>query len=107
MSIARRIGSLAVIAAVTMATAGPGQAQFNCFGRYQFTGAGTISTPYCEDEYLAFVARTYGVSATGDEMRYDLGERQTVCRMIGYDARVRDICNLDEDSDPFRRKRGK
>lgn len=89
------------------ASPGVANAQIQCFGRYQISEGRLISTPFCEDEYLAYVARTYGARTSGFQMRNDLGERNTICRWIGWDTRLRSICNLDDDNDPFKRRKGR
>ena len=84
----------AVFALVTIGFGAPVMAKIQCDGRYQVTRSGdTIATPYCEDWYLAVVARrTYGVSTSPRAVRKSIHEKERVCRMIGHDARVDDIC---------------
>jgi len=69
------------------------QARIKCNGAYQVVrGAGEIATPYCEDQYLARVARRYGVRVSGSQIRRNPNRKEEVCRMIGHDSRVYDIC---------------
>jgi hypothetical protein len=69
------------------------QARILCNGAYQVVrGAGEIATPFCEDQYLAKVARRYGVRVSGSQIRRSPNRKEEVCRMIGHDSRVYDIC---------------
>ena len=40
----------------------PPEARIQCRGNFQMTKYGPIATPYCEEEQIAFVARSYGQS---------------------------------------------
>lgn len=86
------LGIAALAAAVGAAT--PAAARIRCDGRFQVVkGAGPIATPYCEDRYLAQVARgSYGVSTSFAAIRASVSEKERVCRMVGYDSRLSDIC---------------
>lgn len=69
------------------------QARIRCNGAFQVVrGAGEIATPYCEDQYLATVARKYGVRVSGSQIRRSPNRKEEVCQMIGHDSRVYDIC---------------
>ena len=72
--------------------AGPASA-IECEGNFQVQKNGNqIATPYCQDGYLAIVAREYGMRVSPQEIRYNSGEKQRVCRFIGEDNRVREAC---------------
>ncbi len=74
------------------AAAGPASA-IECDGNFQIQKNGNhIATPYCQDGYLAIVARQYGMRVSAQEIRYNPSEKQRVCRFIGEDNRVRDTC---------------
>lgn len=51
-----------------------------------------IVTPYCADNYLAKVARSYGTKVTDAEVRNNPSTKREICRFIGHDTRVQHIC---------------
>jgi len=64
-----------------------------CEGNFQVQRNGSrISTPYCQDDRLAVVAREYGMRADAETIRYNPSEKERVCRFVGDDNRVRDTC---------------
>jgi hypothetical protein len=74
------------------AAAGPASA-IECEGNFQVQKNGNrIATPYCQDGYLAIVAREYGFRVSADTIRHNVSEKQSLCRVIGEDNRVRDTC---------------
>jgi hypothetical protein len=82
------------------AAAGPASA-IECEGNVQVQKNGNrIITPYCEDGYLAIVAREYGVRVSAQAIRYNPSEKERVCRFIGEDIRVKSTCSpyLNNDS---------
>jgi hypothetical protein len=85
------------------AVAGPASA-IECQGNLQIQKNGNrIVTPYCQDGYLAIVARQYGMRVSAQEIRYNPSEKERVCRFIGEDNRVRDTCQQYRLFDKFRR----
>lgn len=69
------------------------QAKIRCNGPYQIVrGVGEIGTPYCEDNYLAKVAREFGVRVSARTIRNNPNRKEEVCRLVGYDIRVQDVC---------------
>ena len=48
----------AILLAAMLTT--PAAARIQCHGNFQVTKYGLIATPYCEEEQIAFVARSYG-----------------------------------------------
>ena len=83
-------------------TIGPAGAasKIKCNGPWQVVkGVGEIATPYCGDGYLARVARGYGVKVSANTIRWNPERKSEVCRLIGHDNRVSDICAglTDED----------
>ncbi len=69
------------------------QAKIKCEGRFQIVKSqGKISTPFCEDNYLAAVARSYGRKVSGAAVRRNPGLKASVCRQVGHDYRLTDIC---------------
>ncbi len=65
----------------------------NCNGNFQVQRNGPpIATPYCEDTYLAQVAREYGMAVSAAAVRNNPSVKEKVCRFVGEDNRVRDTC---------------
>ncbi len=78
----------------------PAAAAITCEGNFQVQRSGArIATPYCQDGYLAAVAREYGMHVSAHEIRWNPSEKGRVCRFIGEDNRVRDTCNNYRDDD--------
>ena len=73
------------------------EAKIPCKGRYQVTRSGLISTPYCEDNYLAAIA---GYNAKA--VRNNPGAKYDACQRVGHDPRLYGIC--DEHFDSPRRR---
>jgi len=76
---------------LVMAT-GPAAARIECRGNFQVTKYGLIATPYCEEEQIAFVARSYGQKVTGSQVRNDPLLKVYLCQTIGYDNRLKGSC---------------
>jgi len=90
------------------AIAGPAAA-IECQGNFQIQRNGDrIATPYCEDGYLAIVAREYGMRISAKAIRYNPSEKERTCRFIGEDIRVKDTCaqylNHHDDNHIYRRR---
>jgi len=69
-------------------------AAIKCNGQFQIIkGHGQISTPYCEDNYLAAIARSYGWKVSDRAIRQNPNLKAKVCRHIGHDSRVRILCS--------------
>ncbi len=80
-------------ATVTMAVSAEAHAGIKCSGQFQvIRGNGQIATPYCEDEYLARVARGYGARVSGAAIRRSTSRKHEICRFVGHDSRVSGIC---------------
>lgn len=102
-----RVKAIAIICAATAAyltMAAPSHA-IDCRGGNQLSGGRLIATPYCQDEYLAQVARSYGIRTSGDAMRYDFSAKSSVCHAIGHDSRVRESCSGFRRDDSGRNRR--
>jgi hypothetical protein len=86
--------SLTGWAAVLMATmlTAPAEARIECRGNFQVTKYGLIATPYCEEEQIAFVARSYGSKVTGAQVHSDPLTKVYLCQTIGYDWRLKGSC---------------
>lgn len=89
--------------AVTSAPAAGSARAIECEGNFQVQKNGNrIATPYCQDDYLAIIARKYGMRISGKGIRQDDSEKQRACRLVGGDNRVRDACSQYH---PFKRAR--
>jgi hypothetical protein len=73
-------------------------ARIVCKDGYQQNAGGEVATPYCEDEYLAEVAREYGMKVAASAIRNNPNYKDEVCRLVGHDNRVRIYCNIDQGS---------
>ncbi len=77
-------------------------AVIKCQGDSQWNSAanGWISTPYCEDNLVAAVAREHGMKVTNAAVRQNPNIKEEACRFAGSDIRINDICAglLPEDS---------
>ncbi len=71
---------------------GPAAAAIRCQGPNQIINGEGLPTPYCEDAYLAQVARGYGVSVTAAAIRASYTRKTRVCELIGHDSRLSNIC---------------
>lgn len=72
--------------------ASPASARIQCQGNFQVTKYGLIATPYCEEEQIAFVARSYGTKVTGAQVRNDPLKKVYLCQIYGYDTRLKGSC---------------
>lgn len=71
----------------------PAAAKIQCKGIFQVTKTnGLIATPYCGDEEIARVARSYGWKVTGDQVRNDPLKKVYVCQALGGDVRIQGAC---------------
>ena len=84
--------TLAVAALLAIAAASPATARIECRGNFQITQHGPIATPYCEEEEIARVARSYGMRVTGAEVHRDPLKKVYLCQTIGGDSRLRGSC---------------
>ena len=71
-----------------------------CDDEYQITSRGLVATPYCEANYLARVARSFGIRVSSRALRWNVNKKREVCFFIGHDIRVQDICAGYRDA-PF------
>ena len=70
----------------------PAEARIQCRGNFQMSKYGPIATPYCEEENIAIVARTYGFNVTGKQVRSDPLKKVYLCQVIGGDVRLKGSC---------------
>ena len=71
-----------------------------CRGEYQVVSGKLIATPYCQDNYLAHVARKYGTKVSNREIRNNPNRKADVCRFMGHDSRVSHLCDQYRDGLP-------
>jgi hypothetical protein len=79
------------------------RAEIVCEGAYQIINGQPHATPYCQDENLAKVARSYGMRVSGEAMRSSPTAKARVCRRIGHDIRVKETCQNYREDRPFGR----
>ena len=84
--------TLAVTALLAIAMASPAAARIECQGNFQITQHGPIATPYCEEEEIARVARSYGMAVTGEDVHRNPLKKVYLCQTIGGDVRLRGSC---------------
>jgi len=91
---ARAATATAIVSALAFvsAPAHRAQARIACDGPYQIVQGSALATPYCEDAYLAAVARGYGIRISDVAVRQNPNIKAEVCRAVGHDNRVRQIC---------------
>jgi hypothetical protein len=85
-----------------IAAAGGANAKIRCDGRWQINSGERISTPYCEDAYLARVAQSYGSHVSAEALRQSPTTKRSICNFVGADIRVQDICSGWRDERPLR-----
>jgi hypothetical protein len=73
--------------------AGSAQAEIACNKGFQNVQGSWLATPYCQDAYVAQVAREYGFSASPARVRSDPLFKQRLCRFIGQDIRIKESCD--------------
>jgi hypothetical protein len=61
-------------------------------GQFQVTKYGLIATPYCEEEQIAIVVRSYGWKVTGKEVRNNPLKKVEICQILGGDVRLKGSC---------------
>ena len=73
-------------------SAGVASAKIGCRDSFQVVSGQLIATPYCEDEYLAKVAREYGMRVSASAVRNSPSVKGQVCHTIGHDPRAQSAC---------------
>ena len=84
--------TLAGAALLVIALASPAAARIECRGNFQMSKYGPIATPYCEEENIARVARSYGANVTGAEVRNNPLKKVYLCQVYGGDTRLKGAC---------------
>ncbi len=70
----------------------PAEARITCQRGLQAVGGAMLATPYCQDAYIAEVARGYGTRVSANEVRNNPNLRRSICEHIGQDIRIRHAC---------------
>ena len=84
--------TLAGAALLVISLALPAAARIECRGNFQMSKYGPIATPYCEEENIARVARSYGANVTGAEVRNNPLKKVYLCQVYGGDNRLKGAC---------------
>ncbi len=87
LKFAARVAALAAAAAL----AGPAAA-ITCSNGTQNVQGTWMATPYCQDVYLAEVARESGFPASLEKIRNNNNYKKELCRSLFTDIRVTDTC---------------
>jgi hypothetical protein len=87
------IASLAVASGLLVFAQGGAEARIVCEGNFQNVQGLPVATPYCREWTLARVAQSYGWRVTFQEIRYSESTKAQVCRAIGNDNRVQEVCS--------------
>lgn len=77
----------AAACAVSLTAAQPAQSKIVCKGTAQVTENGLITTPWCEDNYLARLAGYHPAA-----IRNNPELKEDACDAVGNDIRVAHIC---------------
>lgn len=80
------------LALAMLSVAGPAEARVVCKKGYRVLNGQLLGTPYCQDVYLAEVAREFGSRVPAREILNNPNKKREVCNFIGWDIRVKHIC---------------
>lgn len=83
---------LAAVVLVALAWSAPAAAKIQCKGNFQVTTQGLIATPYCEEEQIARVARSYGWNGTASQVHNNPNTKVYLCQRYGRDNRLKGSC---------------
>lgn len=86
-----------VIFATAMVVATAADAKILCRDGYQVVQGREISTPYCNDNYVAAIARKHGFKVSDAEIRNNPAKKNEVCRFISSNIEIRHYCNDSDD----------
>ena len=87
------VNRLVSIALLAGALATPAAAAIRCDGTFQVNSQGEFESLYCKEENLARVARSRGINVTADQIRRSWSLEGDVCRQIGVDISLSNICD--------------
>ncbi len=86
------------VALLVLGSAGA-QAHIVCHEGYQTVNGQEISTPYCNDNYVAAVARMRGFKVSDVAVRNSPAKKNEICRALGSDIRIQHYCDTDSSRD--------
>lgn len=89
---ARRMSGAVLLAAAAFVATTGSAAAIDCRGEYQVVQGDLLATPFCQDNYLAHIARQYGSRVSNAEIRHNPNTKADVCRFIGHDSRISHLC---------------
>jgi hypothetical protein len=90
VSVALRLTCAGVFAAAVFVA--PASAAIKCKRGTQLVGGQWIATPYCQDQYLAEVARKSGFNASAAKIRNNPNYKKNLCQYMYSDIRVQQTC---------------
>ena len=92
--------SAALAGSIALSPNAPAKAAITCEGAYQIINGTPHETPYCADNYIAQVARGYGMRVSNRTVRANPGLKTQICMSFGSDSRIRQLCrgHLPEDN---------
>lgn len=92
-AIFKLLTGLAVIGAFAgLSSTQQAEAAIRCVGPNQIINGHPHATPWCEDNYLARIARGYGMRVSNRAVRQNPHLKRQVCLSVGHDIRVSHIC---------------
>lgn len=68
------------------------EAGIRCVDGFQIVNGSRISTPYCQDNYLARIASSYGIRVSAASVRNNPLVKRDLCNFVGHDPRVHQSC---------------
>lgn len=77
-----------------------GRYKIKCDRQYQLVQGSWISTPPCEEAYIAKVARSYGYKVTTRQIRNNPNKKISICLQLGHDTRIKEICGAYSNQYP-------
>ncbi len=99
MKMISKIGGAAIAALIMLGGLSSTAQAIECNGSYQVQKNGNeISTPFCQDQNLANVAREYGLRVSNRVIHNNPNRKREVCRVVGQDNRVSEACASVLDS---------
>jgi len=90
MSAVLRLSSSVLVATAVLTTSAG--AAIKCKTGSQLVGGQWMATPYCQDQYLAEVARKAGFKASAAKIRNNPNYKKNLCQYMYSDIRVQQTC---------------
>jgi len=76
----------------SISSAQAGRYKLKCKGQYQVVDGSLISTPPCQEAYIAKVARSYGYKVSARQIRKNPNKKISICQKLGHDIRISSVC---------------